>query len=496
MEEELESMKKNDVWELTELPEGRNAIGNKWVYRYKWDELGNITRYRARLVAKSYSQQFGIDYLETFAPVAKMQSLRALLALAIHEDMEIHQMDVTTAFLLGDLEEEIYLEQPEGFDDGTGRVCKMKRAMYGLKQSGRQWNRKLRTRLRDIGFELIDADNCIFINTDTKAIIAVWVDNLIIMAKTLTQMNGIKRQLNWMFEMKDLGELRHFLGIQVDRDRRNRCLTIHQETYIRTILHRFGMAQSKPVYTPLTPGTKRYKATDEDEFVDPKLYQKIIGCLMYTMVCTRPDIAFAVQQLSQYCSKPTKTHYQEAKRVLRYLCGTPTAGIAYYASESEEVIGYCDADHGSGEDRKSIMGYVFLMKGGAISWQAKKQSTVAISSTEAEYGALTQSSKEFIWITKLLTELKRPECAPRLLYLDNQGAIKLAYNPVFHARTKHIDIQIHFIRQCVEDNQLEIRYCPTEEMVADVMTKALGRGKHLTFMIMMGMEMLPSEGDL
>jgi hypothetical protein len=488
MESELESMEKNKAWELTELPPGRTAISTKWVYRYKWDENGNIIRYKARLVARGFSQVYGVDYMDTFAPVAKMSSLRTLLSIAVHEDLEMHQMDVTSAFLLAPLSDEVYMEQPQGFNDGTGRVCRLLKSVYGLKQAPRVWYENLTTYLLKISFERLESDHCVFINRTTFAIIAVWVDDLIILGRNLVDVGQIKRQLSWKFQMKDLGELRHFLGIQVERDRKNRTLTIHQETYLRTILHRFGMSDCKPVSTPLPPGTKLVKATNEDRLIDPKLYQSIVGSLMYAMVSTRPDIAFAVQQLSQFCNKPTATHYQEAKRCLRYLKGTLTAGLTYYGDDSEYAIGFCDADHGAGEDRKSIMGYLFLMKGGAISWQAKKQSTVAISSTEAEYGALTQASKEFLWFTKLFTELKRPDYGPTILYSDNQGAIALAHNPLYHARTKHIDIQVHFIRECVSNDQIELQYCPTDDMVADVLTKALGREKHWRFMRMIGME--------
>ena len=350
---------------LLTLPEGCQTVTCKWVFRYKLNKWGNIVRFKARLVARGFSQVYGIDYLDTFAPVAKLAALRILFAIAALEDLEIHQMDVVTAFLLGGLEEEIYMEQPEGFEK-TGRkgerlVCKVRKGLYGLKQSARNWYLRLKRYLESIGFVRCNADHCIYFNSATEIIIAVWVDDLILLGKTVEAINIVKSDLGKEFEMKDLGELEYFLGIQVARDRTKRRLHIDQSGYINTILERFGMANSNPVSTPIATGTVFQKSTPNDQLVDSKFYQRIVGSLMYAMLGTRPDIAYAVSQLSQFNAVPNSTHLAAAKRVLRYLKGTSTLGITYGGHELI-MKAYCDADHGKSEDRKSISGICICLE--------------------------------------------------------------------------------------------------------------------------------------
>ena len=261
-------MLKNKTWILTRLPKGRRAISNKWVFKAKLDELGNIIRFKARLVARGFSQVFGVDYLDTFAPVAKLAALRILLAIATTEDLEVHQMDVVTAFLIPDLEEEIYMELPEGLlkileledsseiPNGNGEVvCKLEKGLYGLKQAARLWNLRLRKHLLSLSFKQSICDPCIYINDGTGVIIAIWVDDLIMLGRDLDSINKAKMELQNEFEMKDLGELKYFLGMQVTRDRKSRRMHLSQEGYINETLNRFGMQNSKPASTPIATGT-------------------------------------------------------------------------------------------------------------------------------------------------------------------------------------------------------------------------------------------------
>jgi hypothetical protein len=486
--DEYNSIMRNNSWKLVPRPANRQVVTNKWVFKHKKDQFGRITRLKARLVARGFSQIYGVDYLETYAPVAKLASLRILLAIAAAFDLEIHQMDVVTAFLANILDEEIYMEQPEGFideRDDEDMVCKLGKSLYGLKQSARLWNQKLHRYLRKIGFTQTNADHCVYINKDTGVIVAMWVDDLIIFGQDSVGVDLLKLQLRKEFEMKDLGELQYFLGMQVHRDRTNRQLRIHQRGYINTILQRFGMQESSPVSTPLATGTKLVKFTEEST-VDQKLYQSNVGSQMYAMLCTRPDLAYSISQISQFSSNPSTIHESAAKRVLRYLNGTRNFGITFDGSRGLILEGYSDADWGAGEDRKSISGYVFTLAGGAISWSSKKQATIALSTTEAEYIALTQAAKESIWIQGLLGELGFTAINGNLIYGDNQGSIALAYNPEYHARTKHIDIQYHFIRECVQDGKIALEYCATADMVADGMTKALAKERHLELLAKMG----------
>jgi Reverse transcriptase (RNA-dependent DNA polymerase)/gag-polypeptide of LTR copia-type/Integrase core domain len=472
--DEYNSLVKNKTWTLTTLPAGRKAISCKWVFKHKMDENGDVVRFKARLVARGFSQVYGIDYMDTFAPVAKLASLRILLALAAAEDLEIHQMDVVTAFLIPDLKEEIYMVQPEGFDSKERLVCKLQKGLYGLKQSARIWNARLHQHLKSLGFQQSSCDPCVYINSTSGIIVAVWVDDLIILGKDLNSIDKVKEGLRAEFEMKDLGELQYFLGIQVQRDRSKRRLHINQSGYISLILERFGMEDSKPAPTPIATGTTLHKATDGDALVDLKPYQSLV----------------AVSQVSQHSSAPTPTHQSTGKRGFRYLNATSTMGITYDGSHGLELEAYCDADYAASEGRKSIMAFLFKLAGAAVSWMSKLEPTVAISSTESEYMALLQAVKESIWIQRFLKELGRYSAvknANRIME-DNQGAIALAHNPEYHARTKHIDVQYHFVRECIEMGKVELVYCPTEEMVADALTKPLARDRHWNLLGKMGLE--------
>ena len=483
---EYNALMKNNTWKLVERPENRQIVSSKWVPKHKRDQFGTITRLKGRVVARGFSQTYGVDYNETYAPVAKLASIRILFAIAAAYDLEIDQMDVVTAFLANLLEEEIYMEQPEGFTDGTDKVCKLERSIYGLKQSARLWNKRLDARLKEIGFDQTHSDHCVYINKSTGVIVAIWVDDLIIFGKDSVGVDLLKRQLSEAFDMKDMGKLQYFLGIQVHRDRKNRLIQIHQRGYTNIILKRFGMENSAPVSTPMATGTKLCKSTDESTPADQKQYQSNVGSQMYDMLCTRPDLAYTISQISQFSTNPSTIHETAAKRSLRYLNGTRNFGITYDGSKGLVLETYCDADYGGGEDRKSISGLLVNLCGGAIVWGSKKQTSTAVSSTESEYMALLLAAKESIWIQQLLSELEYSAINGNVIYCDNQGAIALANNPEYHARTKHIDIQYHFIRECVQNGKIDLIYCPTEDMLADAMTKALARDRHMDLLSKMG----------
>jgi len=420
--------------------------------------------------------------------VVKLASIRILLAIAAIYDLHIHQMDVVTAFLAGELAEEIYMEQPEGFEIGEDLVCKLLRSLYGLKQAPRIWNQRIRRFLKSIGFEQTHSDPCVYINKETGIIIAMWVDDLIIFGRDMTHINVLKSALKAEYEMKDIGELTYFLGIQVHRDRQQKLIHIDQSGYIRMILERYGMQDSKPATVPLATGTKLVKASVSDRLMDRHVYQSIVGSQMYAMLATRPDLAHSIQQISQYSQKPTATHEKAAKQGLRYLSGTIEEGITYDGKEGMKLKGWSDASWGAEEGRESVSGYVFTLAGGAISWSSKKQSSVALSSTESEYMAILHALKEQIWIHRLLKELRYDINDQNAIYTDSQSAIALAHNPEHHARTKHIDFQYHFIRNRVEEGTTCLEYCPTEDMVADDLTKSLGPERHRKLVRMMGMQ--------
>src|SRR5579871_5854511 len=407
---EYKSLIDNQTWKFVPLPKGRLIVGCKWIFRYKLGADGTIQRFRARLVAKGFTQTYGVDYNETFAPVAKLPSLRLLLAIAVIEDLEIYQMDVSSAFLLVDLEEEIYMDQPEGYEKGN-LVCRLQKSLYGLKQSPRVWNQKIHQFFINNGFTQTNTDYSIYINKVTEAMIGIWVDDLILIGKNIDIINDLKSRLNKAFEMKDLKDLTYFLGIQVRRNRQIRTIHLDQTQYILKILKRFKLQDSKPIRTPLETGIKLTKSEDQESF-DPLKYQSAVGSLMYAMVGTRPDITFAVAAVSQFNSNPNIIHWKVVKRIFRYLKGTADFGITY-GNTKIKLEGYSNADWGGNLDnRRSTTGYLFTYRSRATSWKGKQQTTVALSTTEAEYMAAIQATKEAIWLQGLLTELGRNKDKP------------------------------------------------------------------------------------
>ena len=478
METEMKSLKNNDVWDLTPLPAGKQAVGSKWVYKIKTGVDGSIQRFKARLVAQGFTQRYGTDYDETFSPVVRQESLRVLLALSVQCGSKLHQVDVTTAFLNGNLEDEVYMKQPPGFaaDGKEHLVCKLKKSIYGLKQSPRCWNTALDSHLKEMGFVPSTSDPCIYMDAGgARFHIGVFVDDMVLAGQNEERIAKMKDDLSHKFDIKDMGRLHYFLGMTVVQDETQGSVWIGQPLYTESVLKRFGMQDCKPVATPVDVSTKLVTATKE-ECVDQRLYQSAVGSLMYLSVSTRPDIAYAVSNLARFSSNPTENHWKALKRVLRYLRGTVNFGILYSPNSSPECIGFSDADWaGDTNDRKSTSGYLFILSGGAVTWKSKKQSCVALSTAEAEYIALSSAAQESVWLRQLTSDLGSPPKAQMTLFEDNQSAIAMSKNPQFHGRTKHVEIKHHFIREQVNEGNVKLEYCPSEEQTADMFTKGLSR---------------------
>ena len=430
---EYQSQQSAGTYELTELPSGRHAIGCKWVFKIKRHADGSVDRYKARLVAKGYSQKEGLDYKETFAPVAKFASIRTLLALAAHQDYEVHQMDVVTAFLNGDLDVDLYMQQPEGFvAAGQERlVCKLRKSIYGLKQAGRAWFEKINAALVRMDFTPLDSDHCVYVrhHGDDVLYIVLYVDDLLLIGSSLAEVKQLKADLSARFEMKDLGEAEYVLGLQITRDRRRRTLSLSQADYIRRLLERYGMSQCNNAPTPIAAGLRLSKHDCPAEkpaqplLVDGKhTYTSVVGAIMYAMLGTRPDLAFAIGQLTRFNSNPGQTHVKTLKRVLRYLkasinfqltYGHEGSGSSGSSGASLAVVGHCDSDWGGSiDDRRSVSGTVFTIAGGAVTWQAQRQKSVALSTVEAEYMAACQAAKDAVWLRAFLVGLGLNASAP------------------------------------------------------------------------------------
>ena len=452
MAEEMSSLHLNGTWELVELPANRLAIKCKWVFKKKMFANGSLERFKARLVAKGCSQQEGIDYEETFAPVMRFATFRMLLARAAVEDLEIHQVDVKTAFLHGDLDEDIYMCQPDGFKEKGKEhlVCRLRKALYGLKQAPRSWYQKLEDFLFSIGFKKADSEPCLFTrgSGDQQVLLAVYVDDQIIISKCLQQVDQVKKAMSLVFDIKDFGNASYVLGIRIFRDRQCRMLQLSQSQYLTDVLTRFQMQECKGISTPMDTNQKLHKGTRlgaEQEVIDRLPYQKLVGSLMYAMIGTRPDLAYAVGSLAQYMQEPRKCHWQAAQRVLRYIQATKDLSLTFQVgtgAQGDQLTGYVDADWAGDEDsRLSTSGFFFTVAGGAIMWCSKKQQTVALSSVESEYIAASICAAEGTWLTRLAAEIGFKVSAPLSIYCDSTGAANLAKNPVQHQRTKHVDIK-------------------------------------------------------
>jgi Reverse transcriptase (RNA-dependent DNA polymerase) len=438
----------------------------------------------------------GIDYDETFSPVARFESLRLLLALAALEDWEIHQMDVKSAFLNGVLDEEIYMEQPQGFIS-TGqetKVCHLKKAIYGLKQASRAWNLQFHGVLSELGFTRTFADAGVYVyhqrRGDGPLIIILYVDDITIMGASLKSVKQLKSNLSKRYEITDLGEIKSYLGIRITRDRSAKCLEIDQSGYIKDVLDRFNMTDANPHNTPLPAGADVHliKNTEQASQSEIKHYQSLIGSLLYVQIGTRPDISFAVSRLAQYAANPSNQHLRLANYVLSYLSGTIDARLCYDGMNGDGLHGYSDSSLGDQtDDRHSTCGYVFLLANGAISWSSRKQRTPAQNTTEAEYMAMTDAANQAAWYRSFLSELDYTVENPVPIHGDNKGAIDLALNPVTGRRSKHIDIKHHVIREYVENEQISLVRTPTAEMVADGFTKPLSRTLLLRFNADMGL---------
>lgn len=425
---------------------------NKWVFRVKHDENTSNPRYKARLVVKGFSQRKGIDFEEIFSPVVKMSSIRIVLSLAAILDLEIEQMDVRTAFLHGDLEEEIYMIQPEGFvvKGKENCVCKLKKSLYGLTQAPRQWYKKFESFMGKHGYIKTTSDHCVFMkkfSSDDFVILLIYVDGMLIIGNNASRITSLKRELTKSFAMKDLGTASQILGLKIIRDRKTKRLWLSHEKYIEKVLQRFNMHKAKPVSTPLGAhfklSNKQSPTTEEDKKAMEKIpYALATGSLMYAMICTRPDIAHSVGVISRFVSNPGKEHWHAVKWLMRYLRGTSNMCLCFGAKHTN-LVAYTDLDMaGDVDGRRSISGYLMTYAGGSVSWQSRLQKCVALSTTEAEFIAATEASKELLWVKKFMQELNFVQ-DKYVLYYDNESAIHLGKNPAFHARSKHIDVRYH-----------------------------------------------------
>jgi hypothetical protein len=471
MTHEYNALLSNQTWTLCSRPLHHNVVRNKWVFKVKQKSDGSVDRFKARLVAKGFEQKSGIDYHETFSLVIKPATIRLLLALAMQFDWQLRQLDVSNAFLHGVLEEEVYMEQPQGFVDPSfpNHVCKLHKSIYGLKQAPRAWFKRLSTALLEHGLIESHVDYSLFIYHagSIHIFLLIYVDDIIITGNHPATITLLIDKLQSDFALKDLGDLSYFLGIQAVRN--SEGLHLRQSKYAIDLLQRVNMADSKPYCAPCIAGSKMSKF-DGEALSDPTTFRHVVGALQY-LTLTRPDLAYSVNQLCQHMHNPTTTHWTAAKRVLQYLKGSVDSGL-YYSKGKVSLNAFCDSDWaGNPDDRRSTTGFCIFLGSNLVSWSAKKQHVVSRSSTEAEYCSMSLVVADLFWLRMLLRELRISLPSPPTLWCDNAGAIALASNLVFHARTKHIEVDFHFIREKVTNRDIQIQYISTLDQIADLFTK-------------------------
>ena len=468
MEDEIESMKANDTWELVFPPDEANIVSSRWTYRIKTDANGAIEKYKARLVARGFSQVHGIDYLDTFAPVISMTSLRTFLAISAWLKVRPHHLDVVTAYLNSSLTDTIFMKQPDGFvklaPSGKPYACRLKKAVYGLKQSGRQWWKIVSAAIASAGFKPVPAEPCLFVRGSGAEIelIALYVDDIAIATKSNAKLQSTKDLLMSKFKIKDLGELTFILGMKVSYEISG-AISISQEAYVRQLLVKYGMQQCKPAPTPL-PSSISLTTTADEDVVESFPFRECIGSLLYASVCTRPDISSAVNLLARFTDKPSSHHVSAIKHVLRYLQKHPSLGCRFGGTSKAtdlQLSVYVDADWaGDKIERKSVTGFVGFLNG-PIFWCSKRQLSVALSSTEAEYVSASTACQEVAWCRQLLHQLGFEQTTTQI-YEDNQATIALAISESVTRRCKHIDIRHHYLCDLVQNKIVRFEYCPTE----------------------------------
>jgi hypothetical protein len=482
MIDELAALECTDTWDIVPLPSHIVPITCKWVFKVKTKSDGSIERYKAHLVARGFQQTQGLDYDDTFAPVAHMTTVRTLIAVVASSSWTISQMDVKNAFLNGDLQEEVYMHPPPGVDTPSGHVCRLRRTLYGLKQAPRAWFVRFISVITAAGFSSSEHDPALFVHVSPigRNLLLLYVDDMLITCDNPEHISHVKQHLSKEFQMSDLGLLSYFLGIEVQQTQKGFYLS--QSKYIQHLLDRSGLTDTRTVATPMYIHLK-LRPNDGTPLADPTRYRHIVGSLVYLTI-TRPDIAHVVHMLSQFVSTPTSVHYGHFLCVLRYFRGTRSISLLYASDSPLQLHAYSDATWASDPvDRCSTTGYCILLGSSPIAWKSKKQEAISRSSAEAELRALATTTAEIIWLRCLLTDLAVSCDTSTPLLCDNLSAIQIAHDLVKHELTKHIGVDASFTRFHCQQKTIDLQYVPSESQLADFFTKAQTRAQHQFYLI-------------
>jgi hypothetical protein len=477
---ELNSLKQNKTWILVDRPKNKNIVGCKWVFRIKRNNKNEIEKYKARLVAQGFSQKYGSDYSETFAPVAKMTSFRILMSIAVQYDLLVEQCDVQTAYLHSELEEEIYMRVPEGITYSGDKVCLLKKSLYGLKQSSRCWNKSLDSYVKSIGFQNSKSDYCVYFlpnrEVQDNIYILVYVDDILCLAKDKNKINLLKQKLFSRFNMTDEGPLSYYLGITITRN--NDHIYLSQENYLQNLLIKCNMENCNPISTPLEVKipVDELEISDDNPENSKFPIRNVIGSLMYAMLATRPDLCYAISLLSRYQTKPSQRLWRLLKRVLRYVKGTLNYKLVFTKNRNycEPIVAYVDASYATNDaEAHSTSGCVIKMfENNLVAWSSRRQSTVALCTMIAEYYALCDITRDIMWMRQFIESLRIDISNPTIVYEDNAGCIEISSNPSNHKGTRQLNTKLFFVRDEL-NKSIKLEYIRTEENVADFFTKSL-----------------------
>ncbi|CAI7895544.1 unnamed protein product [Closterium sp. NIES-54] len=494
MDAEMASWKSTGTYVDEVPPPGANIVSGMWIFRVK-RPAGSPPAFKARYVARGFNQRQGVDFFQTFSPTPKMTTLRVLLHVAAQRDYELHSLDFSTAFLQGSLHEEIWLRRPPGFTGSfpAGNQWSLRRPVYGLRQAPREWHDTLRTTLAALGFAPSTTDPSLFLRTDTTMppfYVLVYVDDLVFATADMEALAHVKSELQKRHTCTDLGELTSYLGLRITRERVQRTITLTQSHMVQQVLQRFGFTYSSPQSTPLPTGHS-LSAPPSDESVELSgPYLELVGCLMYLMTCTRPDLAYPLSLLARYVApgRHRKVHWDAAKRVLRYLCSTSGMGLVLGGRARVVLTGHADA---SWVDdlamQRSSQGYTFSLGSGSVSWRSTRSSSILSSSCEAEIYAGAMAAQELHWLTYLVSDLGEAPRSPPVLYVDNKAMLALCQEHRLEHRTKHIALRYFLARELQQRGQLRLAYVASQTNTADVFTKALQPCDHLRFCTVLGL---------
>jgi hypothetical protein len=484
-----------ETWHLVRRKENVRAVKNRWVFTKKFDNQGQVKRYKARLVAKGYTQKYGVDYNETFSPVAKFKSIRVLAALCALLKLSAFQDDVPSAFLKGSLKETIYMEQPEGFGSDKSLVCLLKKTLYGLKQSPREWNFVLHQYMLSKGFVQSQADTCIYVNSKNQMFVGIYVDDIVTVGHR-ELVGSFREDLRSEFKITEGGPLEWYLGVAFHL-RDDGSITLDQNVYVHQKLEEFkeyvgATRRSSPLPSNYQQILQEAKNEPDSDGKFP--YRRIVGSLMYAMLATRPDLACSISVVSQFLEKPKPSHIGLVKHILQYLAQNTDVKLVYQSTGKVELVGYADASYANEEGYKSRTGYGFLVGPCLVSWYSKKQSVVAQSAAEAEYYSAVAAANEAIWIKQLIEDLGFKQ-GTITLFEDNQACIALTKNPEDHKRTKHIQVKYHVIRDYVSKNLIKFVYCSTQNQLADMFTKGISGSALRRMLLQFGLQIQKSGGE-